>query len=216
LICNLQKDILKVIVKLNTNKFIPPSGELFFDLVNTVVIKDGKEADLWAAPEDVFAWAASARIVGEATAGRLMRTGVEDGDEFFENAKRFRNALRGMAHDLVGGKPVRPGAIVQINKYLKLPFGYNKLAMENGETQLRFEPSFDRPESLLAPVAADAARLLTEGDPSLVKQCESDQCVLFFYDSTKNHSRRWCSMGSCGNREKVKAYYRRQKTGDGR
>jgi predicted RNA-binding Zn ribbon-like protein len=34
--------------------------------------------------------------------------------------------------------------------------------------------------------------------------------VLFFYDTTKNHARRWCSMAFCGNRHKVAAHYRRQ------
>jgi predicted RNA-binding Zn ribbon-like protein len=202
-------------MKLNPDKFIEPSGELFFDLVNTVVVKEGKEKDLLEEPVDVFAWAVSAKIVGEAAAERLMRAGAENGDDFFEKAKRFRNALRGMAHDLLAGMPARARAILQINKYLKLPFGYNKLAMERGEVRLKFEASFGDPESLLAPVAADAARLLTEGDPSKVKQCESEKCVLFFYDSTKNHSRRWCSMGSCGNREKVKAFYQRRKKVEG-
>lgn len=28
-------------------------------------------------------------------------------------------------------------------------------------------------------------------------------CILFFYDTTKNYSRRWCSMSACGNRMKV-------------
>jgi predicted RNA-binding Zn ribbon-like protein len=201
-------------VKFNTDKFIEPSGELFFDLVNTVVIKGGKQTDLLEVPEDIFAWAVASSVVDEAGAKWLMRGGSSEA--FFKKARRFRDALRGIALDLVAGMPVAGGAILQINKYLKLPFGYNKLAMEHGEPHLRFESNFDDPESLLAPVAADAARLLTEGDPSKVKQCESEKCVLFFYDSTKNHSRRWCSMGSCGNREKVKAYYRRQKTGDRR
>jgi predicted RNA-binding Zn ribbon-like protein len=33
--------------------------------------------------------------------------------------------------------------------------------------------------------------------------------VLFFYDTTKNHARHWCSMTICGNRSKVAAHYRR-------
>jgi predicted RNA-binding Zn ribbon-like protein len=51
--------------------------------------------------------------------------------------------------------------------------------------------------------------LLCYADPSLVKKCENAACVLFFYDTTKNHSRRWCSMRVCGNRMKVAAHYQR-------
>ena len=46
-------------------------------------------------------------------------------------------------------------------------------------------------------------------DLSLVKACQNPQCVLFFYDTTKNHARRWCSMAACGNRAKVAAHYQR-------
>jgi hypothetical protein len=51
--------------------------------------------------------------------------------------------------------------------------------------------------------------LLCYADPSLVKKCEDAACVLFFYDTTKNHSRRWCSMSVCRNRMKVAAHYQR-------
>jgi len=42
-----------------------------------------------------------------------------------------------------------------------------------------------------------------------VKACQNPQCVLLFYDTTKNHARRWCSMAACGNRAKVAAHYQR-------
>jgi predicted RNA-binding Zn ribbon-like protein len=36
-----------------------------------------------------------------------------------------------------------------------------------------------------------------------VRRCEGVDCVLWFYDRTKAHRRRWCSMEGCGNRAKV-------------
>lgn len=56
---------------------------------------------------------------------------------------------------------------------------------------------------LLGPVAEAVAQLLAEGDFTLVKQCEHPDCVLWFYDRTKAHKRRWCSMAVCGNRYKA-------------
>jgi predicted RNA-binding Zn ribbon-like protein len=35
---------------------------------------------------------------------------------------------------------------------------------------------------------------------------------LYFYDTTKNHTRRWCSMTGCGNRAKAAAFYERKKS----
>jgi predicted RNA-binding Zn ribbon-like protein len=34
--------------------------------------------------------------------------------------------------------------------------------------------------------------------------------VLYFYDTTKNHRRQWCSAASCGNRHKVSQFRKRQ------
>jgi lactoylglutathione lyase len=48
----------------------------------------------------------------------------------------------------------------------------------------------------LLPVAESAADLLTVRDLSLLRKCENPACVLFFYDTTKNDARRWCSMPS--------------------
>jgi predicted RNA-binding Zn ribbon-like protein len=35
--------------------------------------------------------------------------------------------------------------------------------------------------------------------------------VLYVLDGTKNGTRRWCDMRSCGNRANAAAYYRRRR-----
>ncbi|HNJ42487.1 MAG TPA: CGNR zinc finger domain-containing protein [Acidobacteriota bacterium] len=35
--------------------------------------------------------------------------------------------------------------------------------------------------------------------------------MIYFYDTTKNHTWRWCSMSLCGNRAKAAAHYRRKR-----
>jgi predicted RNA-binding Zn ribbon-like protein len=69
----------------------------------------------------------------------------------------------------------------------------------------------DDPASLLEPVAASLANLLTSDKFEYVKQCEAHDCVLLFHDLTKSHRRRWCSMATCGNRMKVAAFRSRKK-----
>jgi len=69
-------------------------------------------------------------------------------------------------------------------------------------------------EQVLAPLAECAAELLATGELSLVRRCENEQCVLWFYDRTRSHHRRWCNMATCGNRHKVAAFReRRQRRG---
>lgn len=64
--------------------------------------------------------------------------------------------------------------------------------------------------ALLRPIALSAAHLLTSAWVDRVKQCEDDRgCGFLFIDTSKNRSRRWCSMESCGNRAKVQRHRRR-------
>jgi predicted RNA-binding Zn ribbon-like protein len=65
--------------------------------------------------------------------------------------------------------------------------------------------------SVLFPIARSAADWLVAADWALLKKCANPSCILWFYDTSKNHSRRWCSMEGCGNRHKVTAHYRKKK-----
>jgi len=60
-----------------------------------------------------------------------------------------------------------------------------------------------------------AAAFLAELDGSWerLKECGDETCTGVFYDRSKNHSGKWCSMQSCGNRNKVRAWRARQRTG---
>jgi predicted RNA-binding Zn ribbon-like protein len=57
-------------------------------------------------------------------------------------------------------------------------------------------------------VARAAARLLTSPGLARVRACASVECGWWFLDETKNGSRRWCDMKSCGNREKLRRFRR--------
>jgi predicted RNA-binding Zn ribbon-like protein len=55
-------------------------------------------------------------------------------------------------------------------------------------------------------VFAAASRLAVLGQWARVKICPADDCRWAFYDRSRNHSRTWCSMQVCGNREKARAW----------
>jgi predicted RNA-binding Zn ribbon-like protein len=56
-----------------------------------------------------------------------------------------------------------------------------------------------------------AVALLTAAEKGRLKACPA--CGWFFLDKTKNRSRRWCSMTTCGNSAKARRYYWRKKGG---
>lgn len=62
-------------------------------------------------------------------------------------------------------------------------------------------------ERVLWPIAQSGGELVTsEDDRTQLRECASDTCEWLFLDRTRNHSRRWCDMGDCGNRAKQKRY----------
>jgi predicted RNA-binding Zn ribbon-like protein len=70
------------------------------------------------------------------------------------------------------------------------------------------EGALDR---VLWPVVHDAADLLTSEELARVGQCADDRCGWLFLDTSRNHSRRWCSMEDCGNRAKARRHYQRSR-----
>jgi predicted RNA-binding Zn ribbon-like protein len=58
--------------------------------------------------------------------------------------------------------------------------------------------------------AEDYLRLLAEA-PDRIRACAHPECVLHFYDTSKNGARRWHSMATCGNRAKASRHYARTK-----
>jgi predicted RNA-binding Zn ribbon-like protein len=65
-------------------------------------------------------------------------------------------------------------------------------------------------DALLRLRIVEAAVALLVSDAMLrVKSCPS--CGWFFLDVSKNRSRRWCSMATCGSVAKARRYYRRSK-----
>lgn len=135
--------------------------------------------------------------------------GRREAEKTLARALEFRAALRHMAERLVDGKAVPTATIVLINDLLNNQVSYAELRRTRGGFEKHIHANFNEPGHLLLPIAESVCDLLCYSDFSLIKKCENDACVLYFYDTTKNHSRRWCSMNACGNRMKVAAHYRR-------
>jgi predicted RNA-binding Zn ribbon-like protein len=67
-------------------------------------------------------------------------------------------------------------------------------------------------EGAIGRLFAITARAMIDGSWQRVKACPGDDCGWAFYDYSRNHSGRWCSMKVCGDRQNSRVYYRR-KTG---
>ena len=62
----------------------------------------------------------------------------------------------------------------------------------------------------LTPLVGAVMTAQADGTWPRVKACARDSCRWLFYDTTRNHSRTWCTSTTCGSREKARRAYRRQ------
>lgn len=197
-------------------EFILIGNHLCLDLVNTQIVQGGRPVDLLESFDDLVAWLMQTRVIDTNQASEIVSNWSNDrkAEKTFERAREFREILRRTVERIVEGQAVPQAAVAQINELLQHHVGHGELRRVNGGFEKHFRVDFGEPIHLLWPVAESACDLLAYGNPSFIKKCENAACVLFFYDLTKNHSRRWCRMSACGNRMKAAAHYRRLRTPD--
>jgi predicted RNA-binding Zn ribbon-like protein len=181
-------------------EFLSVADHPVLDLLNTVPRIDGVSVDLLRSDADVLRWLALAEWpLGEGVSG--LRAGA-----LVQAMRVLRGAIRPLVEKRKAG---RRADVTAFNDFLGQAQSHVVLVAEKGGLRAKREWKQRTAEQVLAPVAEAAAEFLATADFDLVRGCESEVCVLWFYDRTKSHQRRWCSMATCGNRHKVAAFRRR-------
>lgn len=193
------------------HKFIVIADNLGLDFVNTQIVDDGKPKDLLNNFEDFIEWSEAVKLITPVQSERLIQHWAKQSEtkKFFAEVKEFRRALREMVEGITKIKAVKSSTIKMINTVLNEGYGYHELVKTEAGFEKRFRTNFEKPQQLLIPIAESAADLISHGNPKNIRKCEGRTCILYFYDTTKNHGRRWCSMTACGNRAKAAAFYKR-------
>lgn len=90
-----------------------------------------------------------------------------------------------------------------------------RMCVDEETLWLTFVPDATSAYCLMTPVVMDALELARDL-LGRVRVCAAERCELIYLDTSRNRSRRWCSMERCGARAKAVAYYRRHRgAGDG-
>ena len=181
------------------------------DFVNTEVISGGDRIDLLTGFGDLVDWLRQAGLISAYEAESAMArwgSGVA-GKRALERARELRGELRAAAERAAADRPPGARTLAAINAVLLRPVHATEVRRAGSGFERVDHWVFAAPEDLLAPIAASARDLLVDGDLGLVRKCRNPDCILFFYDTTKNRARAWCSMSACGNRDKVASHYRR-------
>jgi predicted RNA-binding Zn ribbon-like protein len=189
---------------------------LVLDFLNTKPLLEGKRTELLSNTAALERWLVASGIVTSPKTRAMVRRWRDSppADSFLEKLRAFRERLRDTVIRQQAGLLVGDAFVSEIN--LLLREHPSRVALHRTAKKLEsvivFEPQ--EPEDVWAPIAAAAAELLSNIPASRIRKCESESCVIHFYDTSKKGSRRWCSMNICGNRHKVAAYQRRKRAAD--
>ncbi|HEX3914303.1 MAG TPA: ABATE domain-containing protein [Steroidobacteraceae bacterium] len=196
--------------------FIADSAALNF--LNSIATPVDTEIDWIGDGEGLLMWLEQAALV-PTNVLNAMRKRAKPGDieRVAAQARKLREWFRTFIREH-RGKPLKTAELADLeplNRLLSRDQGFGQLvAHKNGKsTALQFQRArhWGTPESLLLPIGEAMAKLLAEEDFSDIKACEGAGCTLMFIDRTRGRSRRWCSMGICGNRAKQIAHRYRHK-----
>lgn len=194
-----------------------PSPSLFvaghpaIDFLNSAYAPGGAPVETIGDGRALLEWMAGAGLLDQDEAARLGKRFTRKAlDAAAEEARAVREWGRTW---LVSWRenPARDYGeeIAALNKLLARESRGRELVATKRRIELRERPHFTDARALIAPIALEIARLVTQQDPSLVRACAGADCTLWFLDRTKAHRRMFCSATACGNRAKVAAFRRR-------
>jgi predicted RNA-binding Zn ribbon-like protein len=163
-----------------------------------------------------------AELVDWARASGLLRAGEAEAIRRREGREPWRTAavlaqareLRAVGHDILSavarGKPPGETALRAFNQALAL--GTPSLGLEVRGGRLGWAHAGDlAAETILHRLGWSVALFLTSPELDRLGLCANAECGWLFLDTTKNRSRRWCSMAECGSRAKARRHYARKK-----
>jgi len=185
------------------------AGRLALDFANTA--SAGRDLS-W---EEFVSFLVDAHVVTEERASRLrplLAAEPQTIDTVLLKTLRFRESLRAIFAAVSARKSFPRNWVEPINDILRITEGHDELTLQLEAWRLQFMARESGLEWLLAAIARSAAELIVEGPEAPIRRCANPACRLFFYDDSRTHRRRWCSMSSCGNRHKVAAFLRRRTT----
>ncbi|MFP2927670.1 CGNR zinc finger domain-containing protein [Pyxidicoccus sp. 3LG] len=192
-----------------TPAFLFLANDPALDFLNTQARDDGRDVEFLPDAHALVAWLRAAGLLAEAQAVPEQWLSGEAGRRLLEAAHGLRAAIREGVEALREERPLKPEVAEALNPFLGQPGEVLHAIVAEGRLAIEKRRDVHRAEGLLRPVAEAAAHLMAERDPRQLRRCGHPDCILLFLDTTKNRTRRWCSMATCGNRMKAQAHRER-------
>lgn len=192
---------------------------LCLDFVNTLDNRLGlRPEEFLRTYADVAWWGHHVGLLSEADVKRSLERGDDEptwADELFARAIALRGTLATIFTAIAHGHDVDQEDLKALHAAYMHMMPWVRLVPQEGRYRWVWEPTDREVERLLWEVTRSGIDTLANDDLSRVRQCPgTGDCGGLFLDTSRNASRRWCSMEGCGSRVKMRRQYARQTKGE--
>jgi predicted RNA-binding Zn ribbon-like protein len=182
-------------------------GALCMDFVNTINSRQHPEHEYLTSYPELANWGAKIGVLSTEQNHRLQKQAKQDektAEHALKKAIDNRELLFRLFVKLAKGSEPNKQDMTDFTKVYGEAISSAQLVREED----RFSPRWkldQNLEALLWPIIYSAGEILFSKEVNQVKECPS--CGWLFLDTSKNQTRRWCSMNTCGARDKMRRYH---------
>ena len=175
-------------------------GHPAIDFINTVhSYTEDKPRDYLESAGHVIGWHLHQGLIDATQARRLSSLSAVRRDKLLTESRALRATLHAVFASRLDGRPAT-AALARLNRELERLARWRTLEQERDGFTWRYRITPTHPHSLFAPLVFAAAELLRSGDLARLKACPPPEgCGWLFIDRSRNGSRTWCNMKTCGN-----------------
>lgn len=208
---------IAVVAKQGEFQFDLTGGQLALDLANTVSRRGDPERrnDHLASYRDLLSFARQSGVVSPRQASELLSCAEKQNNlarRSFAEAIKLREAVYRAFSAIAQNKSAKASDLDVITDFALRALQDRSLGRVNGGYRWEWQPTGNNPlDQILWPMSQAAADLLTSEQLRIVRFCAAPDCEWLFLDHSRNRSRRWCDMTTCGNRQKARRHYRRSR-----
>lgn len=190
------------------------SGDICLDFANTLRgLRGGAAVELLREYDNLVEWAEQAGALSSAEARLQRREGerrTTAAAGVLARARSLREVIYRIFATLAEERGPASTDLEALNAELGRALAHARVDRIPDGFAWGWESETADLDRLLWPVARAAARLLTSIPAKAVRECSNPFCSGLYIDTSRNHSRRWCDMRTCGSRAKTRARRRRQ------
>lgn len=189
----------------------PLHERLCLDYVNSTPNHSDPSENYLNTYADLVSWSLYVKLLSESEAQRLADTASSQPSQasaIYEKAIILREAIYRILSGIVQDQAPQAVDVEILNAALSEAMAHMRL--KPAEKGFVWEWETDSLEFMLWQAAWSAGELLRSDDLKYLRKCEG--CDWLFLDTSRNHSRRWCDMKTCGNRAKARRHYERTRS----